>query len=282
MRQTRKPLDSFTGGGYSNTFKQQLDVGMTIDEIVLNTTNINDDQVEEIELVLNGDPIVSVPGSHFKDLHTHLGNATETNKFRIPFKDLSIKTDAGQTLTSLVTISTDNLVLKIKIAAATQAQVTAGSVPAINGYMYLSASKSRLFIPRIKKEYIAIGMTGENNVKTIPTGPAIRRMFFEDGGRIDSLRMKRNNLELIDVTAEDNNADLKYFGLNTITNKFIFAPIQTGFGMLDMLQTANAKLELLPNVSAAGDMAVIMHTLEVAGNPGVDPVAVIKTLATAK
>lgn len=275
MRQTRKALDSFTGGGYSNTFKQVLDVGMTIDQIVLNMTNINDNQVEEIEINLNGDPIVSVPGSHLKELHKHLGKSAETGRFRIPFKDLSIKTDSGQLLTSLVTLPTDNLVLKIKVGTVTAAQTSAGSVPSIAGYSYLSAARQRVFLPRIKKEFIAIGMTGENNVKTIPTGPAIRRMFFEDEGRIESLRIKRDNLEILDVTAADNNADLIDFGLNKVTDKFIFAPVMTGFGMLDMLRTAGTRLEVMPTVSAAGDMAVIMHTLEVAGNPGLDPMAVL-------
>ncbi|MBD3727327.1 MAG: hypothetical protein IE936_09715 [Moraxella osloensis] len=279
MRQVRKKLDSFTGGGYSNTFKQQLDVGMTIDEIVLNVTNIDTAQIEEIEINLNGDPIVSVDGQHLKDLHAHLGKPAETGRFRVPFKDVSLKTDQGQIMTSLVTLPTDNLVLKIKVGAVTSAQSTANAVPSVSGYMFLSAGRPRVFLPRIKREYIAIGMTGENNVKTIPTGPAIRRMFLLDGGRISRLRIKRDNMEILDADKADNEADLKYYGLQPVTGQFVFSPIMTGWGVMDMLKTANSKLELLPTVTEAGDMAVIMHTIEVAGNPGVDPLSVLLTQA---
>lgn len=275
MRQTRKALDSFTGGGFSNTFKQQLDVGMTIDEIVLNTTNINVNQIQLIELILNGDSIVSVDGQHFKDLHAHLKRPAETNRIRVPFKDLSLKTDAGQNLSSLVTMREDNLVLKIVVGAATQAQIDGSLVPSIEGYMYLSAPRKRVLLPRIKQENIAIGITGENNVKTIPTGPAVRRSFFKDNGRIESLRIKRNNMEILDAKKADNAADLKYYGLDTVANQFIFAPVMTGFGLLDMMQTAGSRLEVMPTVSAAGDMSVIMHTLEVFGRPDLDPATVV-------
>jgi len=275
MRQSRKQLDSFNGGGYSNVFTQQLDTGFVYDEIALRLANINIDQVLQIELVLNGDSIVNVDGQHFKDLDAHFGEAAESGILRIPFKDLSLKTDAGQNLSALATEITDNLVLKVRVGAATQAQIDAGSVPGLSGYYFASSYRQRVVLPRIYQENIAIGMSGLNNYKTFETGPAIRRMFFKDNGRIDEFRVRRNNQEIVWVMKADNANDLKRQKLNTVANQFVFSPVMTHFGLTDMLQTAGTKLEFLPTVSAAGDIAVVIHTLENAVNPKASPMAAL-------
>jgi hypothetical protein len=276
MRTVNKKLDSFTGGGYANSFKLQLDTGPTYEEIVLKLENIDIEQVTAVELILNGDSIIAVTGQHFKDLAAHLGEPPEAGKIRIPFRDYSLMTDAGQSLTSLVTLNTDNLVLIVRLAGATSAQVKAGDVPGLSGYAILSAGRAqRVLVPRIYQENIAIGMTGENNVKTMMPGPIIRRAFFEADGRMTNLRLKRSNAEVFDCETVDNDQDLERKGFKKLTGKYIFSPIMTRFGLVDGFQTANSKIEIMPTVDSAGDMAVIMHTLEVAGNPTVDPISLL-------
>lgn len=276
MRTVNKKLDSFTGGGYSNSFKLQLDTGPVYEELVLKLENITVEQVTSIELILNGDSIISVAGRHFKELAAHLKEPSEANKIRIPFRDHSLMTDAGQSLTSLVTLNTDNLVLNVRVSSATAGQVTNGYVPGLSGYAILSPGRAnRTLLPRIYKENIAIGMTGENNVKTMMPGPIIRRAFFEAGGRMTNLRLKRSNSEVFDCTTSDNNDDLARKGFASITGKYIFSPIMSRFGLVDGFQTANSKIEIMPTVHTAGDMSVIMHTLEVAGNPTIDPISVL-------
>lgn len=272
MRSAFKRLDSFNGGGYGNTFKQQLDVGSTYEEIALNLENITVAQIIRVEVILNGDPIVSIDGQHLKDLDTHWGMSPESTTLRIPFRDLSLQTDAGQVLTSLVTEPTDNLVLSVRIDGATQTQIDNNLSPGLSGYAELTASRgARVVLPRIYSENIAIGMTGENNYKTFMTGPAIRRMFFKDGGRMESLRIKRNNYEIYELTKDEQNRKMERHGLHGVSNQFVFCPIQSRFGVLDMLQTEGSKLEIMPTVSAPGDMAVVMHTLEYVANTRQSP-----------
>ena len=273
-RYVTKPLDSFTGGGYSGVFKQIIDAGSTIEEIDLELTNINVDQVHRVEFILNGDAIVSVPGSHFAELRTHLKKAAE-NGIRIPFRDNSLQTDAGQMMTGLPTYATDDLVLAIHVSPATQAQIDNNLVPSIQGYVRLSQPRQRVVIPRIYEDSIAIGITGRNNVKTFVTGPAIRRMFMKDAGRITELEIKVDNKTVFQATPGKILRDLKDFNLEGVANQTVYAPIQTRWGMLDMLETADKKLEIQPTVNAAGDMTVVFHTLESADNPKESPLTAI-------
>lgn len=279
MRAVKKKLDGFVGGGYNNTFSQQLDTGMTFEEITLKLKNVTIEQVTKIDLVLNGDSIVSVPGQHFADLAKHLKQPEETDRLRIPFRDISLATDQGQILGDLVTFATDNLVLKVTIGAATQAQIDGGTVPSLSGYMNLTATPAgmatRQIVPRIYMENIAIGMTGENNVKTFPTGANIRRAFFIDNGRMTNLKIKRSNLEIHDQETADTEADMKRLGFDTVADQFIYAPIMTRFGMVDGLATAGTKLEIMPTVDAPGDMTVIMHVLENAKDARKSPFEVV-------
>ncbi|MDG4812752.1 major capsid protein P2 [Hydrogenovibrio sp. 3SP14C1] len=277
MRNALIQLDGFNGGGYKNTFKQMLDVGSTYEEICLNLENINIDQVERVEVILNGDPIVSVDGQHLKDLDTHTKMPAETGVLRIPFRDLSLQTDAGQSLSSLVTMGTDNLILAVKIAPATQAQIDAGAVPGISGYSELSAPRGeRVVVQRIYQENIAIGATGENNYKTFMTGPGLRRMFFRSAD-MESLRIKIGRKEVFELSKTDQNRKLERYKLAGVTNQYIFAPIMTHWGILDMLDTEGRKLEIMPTVTAPGDIPVVFHTLENAKDPKTSPLRALQT-----
>ncbi|MBE0470985.1 MAG: hypothetical protein IBX55_15940 [Methyloprofundus sp.] len=274
-RNTVRPLDSFTGGGYGGVFKMILDTGSTFEDIDLELTNINISQVHRVELILNGDAIVSVPGLHLVELRTHLKRAAESNVIRIPFRDNSLKTDAGQMLSGLPTYATDDLVLAIHISPATQAQIDGSLTPSIQGYMRLSAPRQRVVMPRIYEDSIAIGITGQNNVKTFVTGPSIRRMFFKDGGRITELEIKQEQKTIFKAKTAKILRDLKDNELEGVSGQTIYAPIQTRWGMLDMLDTAGKRLEIMPTVDAAGDMTVVFHTLESVANPKESPLNAI-------
>lgn len=269
MRQNTKKVDGFSGGGYSNVFTQVMDVGFTYEEIVLKLENLTIAQVTMVELMLNGDAIIAVPGQHFADLAEHFKRTAETDRIRIPFRDMSLMTDQGQILTNLVTLPGDSLVLKVRTGAALSPSQD-GLSPGLGGYMKISSMhhgkvqgiRERKVIPRIVQDQIAAGKSGENNVKTFPTGPQIRRAFFEHGGRMTNLRIKRGNMEVFDAETDDNNADLVQSGFDILANTYIFSPIATRFGIYDGLETAGSKLEIFPTVNAPGDIPVIIHTLE--------------------
>lgn len=277
MRQTTKKLDSFSGGGYGNVFTQVMDVGFTYEELVIKLENIEVSQVTKVELILNGDAHISVPASHFADVREHLKFAAENDRIRINWRDLSLMTDQGQSMTALVTVPGDNLVLKVHVAdRLTSKPDQTELVPGLSGYMKISGSRPvRKVLLRIVEEIAAAGKSGEVNIKTFQTGPQIRRAFFYHGGRMTNLRIKRNNIEIFDSEADDNNADLIQAGLDLVSDVYIFNPLMSGFGVFDGLETAGTKLEVMPTVSAPGDIPVILHTLENVANETASPMAAL-------
>lgn len=279
MRQEYKPTRNFNGSDYGDAFTLDIQGGKTLDQLIIETTNVNDDQMGNAELLLNGTPIVSVAMSHFKDLMSAEGEAAEAGVWRINFKDLALKTDAGQVLSSLATYSDDEIVLTINIGQATQAQTDAGKKPVLKGMGVWSKEKPRVFIPMIKRANISTGVSGENTVGALRQGSSIKRIYFEDNSRITHLRLTRGDSDVLKVTREQYEREYKRYGKKLINGKFIFNPVMTGFGVRDMLKTAGEKVEFYPTLSAGGDMNVIIHDLVVADDPRLDPEAVLYAAA---
>lgn len=281
MRQTKRNINGLSGGGYANAFKVNLDTGATIDEIVLKTENLNIDQVTQVELMLNGSPIVFIEGAHLVKHFAHNGNDAESNKIRIEFRDYEANTDAGQTLSSLVTLNDENLTLIVRTGAATQAQIDGNKVPGLSGYVLQSAARSRRIVrPRIYRTSISANATGEVSHTTFLKGPALKQMYLE-GGNVTRLRVlgaeqPGQTLELFDSTQADNDDDLKRHKKNPVTDTYVFNPVMKGWVMGDAFRTAKyQELDFRPTVSAAGDIPAVFHVLETEGNPRIDPFVAI-------
>jgi len=275
MRQDLRPTRNFNGSDYGDVFSLDLQGGKTLDALIIEATNVNDSQMGNVELLLNGSPIVSVPMSHFKDLMAAEGEDAQAGVWRINFKDESMCTDMAQVMGALATYYDDEIVLNINIGAGTTAQTDAGKKPILKALAKWSASKPRVFIPMIKRANIATGVSGENTVGALRNGSGIKRVYFEDGERITQLRVTRGDSEIMKVTREQYEREYKHVGKTVLANKFIFNPVMTGFGMSDMLKTAGERVEFYPTLSDAGDMNVIIHELVVAENPQVDPVTLL-------
>jgi len=260
MRFITDEMTGFNGGGFSSQWSLNCDVGPTYKEMILRT-NLNNDQITQVLVQLNGDAIYDVSGEELRMLEAYKGRAQEDGVFVIPFSDFSCKTIEGQDLTELVTFAGDNLTLIVKTAAATAAQVTASLVPTLKATAVMGAAKSaRTVIPRMYSNLVQAGASGKNVYKNFNRGPRIRRMHMN--GPVTQLEIMRNRLTRYDVDATDNDYLLARENKVPQSGWFHFDPIKYDFAIADFLQTAGESFEINPYVSAAGDIPVLFETVE--------------------
>ena len=278
MRRTELQLDSFSSVGYGSTAQVPLNVGAIIDGIMIKTTNVDNDQIDQIRLNLSGDHIVDVTGEDLRMLDAHKGFPLANGWFYIPFADDISKSQEGNELNALVTTEKDNLTLQVKIGAR-KSPAQDNLTPTVTGYIIQRGRPmikvngvdqyiERTIVPRIYADYIAAGAAGEVNYKTFNVGPIVKRMHLKstvENATIDNLRIKADGLELFDMSAADNTFELQRAKMVPQSGYYHFNPIKTRLIKSDMFRTGQFRLvEFKPTVSAAGDIRAIFETLEAA------------------
>lgn len=271
MRQVYTDLDTFTGVGYGQTAKIVLETGPTINSIGLEATGIDNDQIEHVELLLNGDSIVNCRGDFFRTLEDFKINTQADGVWLIQFLQERFQTNEGQRSGELVTLDSDKLILKVKIGAATAQQGIDGTVPTLAGYTETTAGqKVRHWVPQILEDRIEIGATGLNRFKTFPRGARIVGMHIVSAD-VEEFKIKVNGFLEHESTPARNNRLLERADFAPQVGFYHFYPVMTGFGILDMFRTAVNKLEFQLSMAAAGDVDVIYQMIEWAGDASVDP-----------
>jgi len=268
MRITTQQLDNVSVPfGGKTTF--HLDTGAVLSEIAL-MTNLNNDQLLQVQAKLGGDVIYDLTGEDLRMLEAYKGNTNATGVFIIPFDDLTGRTEDGQNLTGLVTTAQDNLTITLKVAAATSAQVTAGDAPEIAGFIRQRARKTingqleqRVTVPRKYVLDIDASAAGLNNFSTFSRGPRIQRMHMKSVN-ISGLIIKHNRLERHNMSSTQSNLMLDRFGRKKQVGYLHFDAIASGFNLMDSLQTAGNSFEIKPTVTAAGNIPVLFEVLEAA------------------
>lgn len=273
MRHTNQQLDnvSIVWGGKTTV---PLDTGAVLSDIIL-MTNLNNDQLLQVQIKLGGDVIYDLTGEDLRMLEEYKDKdyALEPlldGVFVIPFDDISGRTEDGQNLSGLVTTAQDNLVLILKVAAKTAQQNTDGDVPEISGFIRQRARKTiggelerRTLLPRKYVLDIDASAAGLNNYTTFSRGPRIQRMHMKSAN-ITNLTLKHNRLERYNMKTTQNDFMLNRFGRNKQAGYVHFDAIATGFNFMDSLQTAGNSFEIKPTVSAAGNIPVLFEVLEAA------------------
>lgn len=261
MRYHRQELNDFSGpSGFSKTKTLHLDTGPVYHEIQL-FTNVNNDQIEQVEIKVNGDAIYDITGQFLRDLEKYKNRYQAAGVFIVPFSDLTARTQDGQHMTGLVTLPGDNITVKVKFAAATSAQTTAGTVPEVTAVAITGDSVPvRELMPRMYRETIDGGKTGKVNFKTFNRGPRIRRLHLI--ADIERLEIKRDRKVRFDLTKVQNNFALRHDGLVPVDGYYHFDPVQTRFMLADSLQTAGESFEINPTLNTAGDFEVVFEVLE--------------------
>lgn len=261
MRHVTEEITGFNGGGFSSQWTLSMDVGPTYKELVL-FTNLNNDQIRQVLIQLNGDPIYDVTGEELRVVEAYKENHQEDGVFVVPFSDFSAKTQEGQDLSELVTLEGDSLTITVKTEAATAQQVTDSLVPTLKAVAVMGESKpARITIPRMYSDLVQAGKAGKNYYKNFNRGPRIRRLHM-GGNTVTALEIKRNKLSRFDLTKAENEFQLKRSEVVPQNGYYHFDPIATKFAKSDFLQTAGTSFEINPTVSTVGDVPVLFETVE--------------------
>lgn len=266
MRFHRQELGDFSGSTvFGGTKTLHLDPGPVYHELHL-FTNVNNNQIEQLVVTVNGDAIYDVDGDFLRKLEAYKGNAQAAGVFVVPFSDFSNQTQDGQKLTGLVTLLGDNITVKVKFADATEAQETAGTVPEVTAIGVLGqAVPVRQLMPRLYRETIDSGKVGKTMYKNFNRGPRIRRMHIMSGD-VERLEIKHNKLVRFDLTSVENSFSLKRSERHPQAGFYHFDPLQTGFAISDMLLTEGNSFEINPTMAVAGDFDVYFETVERVGS----------------
>lgn len=268
MRDVYAPFDDFTGGGFSGRKNTHISTGPFYKEMYVET-NLNNDQLTQVALTIDGDPVIDVTGDHLRMLEAYKGNHQKDGVFVIPFSDFTGRTQDGQDLTGLVTNAGENIVLSIKVGAATQAQLDAGLIPEVKAYGRMGETRldkdgnvlKRELISRMYSDIIEAGSTGKINYSTFQRGPRLRRAHMYNAN-ITDLEVRRDRMPLIELTKDQNDFLLKRNGRTPQDGIFHLDPIQTGFNMTDILKTEGDSFVISPTLSQAGDFSVLFETIE--------------------
>lgn len=271
MRHVEKELDAFNGGspnGYDAKYKLQLDAGVTIKEITLHGTNLNNDQIRKVEVSLNGDTLYSLNGEHLRMIQRYKSEYIEDGKWVIPFADFTGQTQDGQNLTSLVTLPGENVILHVETSTQTTAQQSANAVASIRAEAIYGATQPvRNFIPRLYSDVLSGSRAGENryanfvNQNKTKNHVMIRRAHMNDAN-IAQIEIKRNGQTLFKKTKDDQNYHLKRSGKAPQAGWYHFDPIKTNFLLVDPLVTSASTFEIITTKAVVGDFTVIFDVLE--------------------
>jgi len=268
MRQVTDILDTFSGVGYGQVASLVLPTGPTYNAIGLDMTGVQADQVEFIQLFLNGSQIVNVTGDFFHMSEGFKGKPQADSTWIIQLLRDELRTNEGQRLGELVTLDNDKLVLKVKIGAARAGQ---DGVPTIDGWSETTAAQSRRrFVPKILEDRIEIGAAGLNNFRT-----------FAKGGRILGMHLMTPNVSQFEVWINKllrhrnipnrNQRLLSRQGFIPQNGVYHFVPVASRFGALDAMRTAVNSLEFKLTMSQPGDIDVVYELIESESDPLQDP-----------
>ena len=276
MRSSPRKLVNVPAVGYGKRVDIPLPTGSALEEIVLKLTDVSEAQALGIELLLNGNPVHTTTCKHLKDVHKHNGKTAEAGRYRIGFRNKAANNDVAQMVGILQTLPTDILILRLTIGAATSAQVTAGTVPGLDGYVVESkAAGGRAIIPKVFEQTIDAGGSGDKHWTDFPKGALIQQMYI-DSEYVTNFKVLINGVERFNLSKEDNDANLIVAKKLPLTGMYVFNPVAEGFALADALQTAGAsKLEFVFTTTQACQIPVTFHVLESAAGATADAGAVL-------
>lgn len=265
MRTTRDYIDQ-SGGRleFGKTVQFRIDPGPSIAKLTL-VTNLNNDQIDQVLISLNGEGIFDLTGEQVRSWHSIRGGKAESGVFVIDYRNRRAKTPVGDFLNVLQTQPGDNLVLKIKIADQTSAQQQAGVTPEIRVLAeYAPNSGVRKTLPRVFSTLWPAGAVGRITYNQFQRGPRVRGLHLLNPA-LRQLEIRRDGLTRFQRTAADNVRDLEdsHLPINPESGVFSFLPACDGYFAEDVFQTASSRLEFIYDVDQAGDFPVVIDLVEI-------------------
>lgn len=255
-----KPNNSFSGVSYNSKAQVALSAGPTYNEIHV-FTNLAASQVKLINVVLNGEAIVSVSGANLKTMESYKQNPDGTGVFVIPFTNPNAKNQQGSAFGGLVTLQGEGILLEVEIGEGV------GETPPtieLESVSYQAPAQAvRTYLPRIRTHTLVAGALGSNDFTAFPNSPmvAIKRAYFF--GDVDRVKVERDGFTIFDMKKAWQNFQQKRLKRTPQAGVFVLDPTQYGFEAADAMNTG-AKMSFIFRVelSTAGNVPILVESVE--------------------
>lgn len=230
MLQVLKRLNGFNGVAWGSKASVALPAGPTYTEIHLETS-LTAAQIRRVNVVLNGDTIVTVSGADLVMMEKYKGHHVQAGIFVIPFTNPTAKNQIGANFGGLVTLQGENITLEVETAEGSGAL-------SLSGFAYTTEAQARrVWEPNIKTHIFQANSTGLNDYPSFPGSNQVflRRAYFK--GDLSRLILERDGTTLFDATKGVYEFQQTRVGRVPQGGVFAFDPTLYGYEMADVLNT---------------------------------------------
>lgn len=271
-----RPSTAFEGhsadGGFNGNYTAKLPTGVTYRQLIFKLKNIDIDQIEEVELMLNGDPLVRVSGENLDMIRKSTGAYRSVNDdiLVLPFTDTTQTAMVAQNWSELATGPNENLVLKVRTGARKSGQ--AGLVASFQMWYELGpAREERTRVPRILTDGLPGNKVGSNNYQRLislqraGSQAWIQRIYF-DNPAVNNVKVIAAGRDIFDKTKEMNNFSLLSNGQLPLDDMYMIDSVSEGFGPADSIADAST-IEFELNLDTAGSFEMIAQYVQLLPAP---------------
>lgn len=225
-----RKLEGFNGLAWGQTATLDIDTGSTFHEIILESSTLTDPaKLEKVVLELNGDEIIDLTGTILVMLERYRKRYETSGVYVLYLSDVVNEGQANRNVSSLITFPTDQLTLKVKVAAGS------GAIDLKASAMVSASQEQRIVIPRKYRTNITAGQTNDNTWSKLTRGPAVQRIHFQ--GDLTRLRWKKDDNVVWEREAALNAAYLKRMDRAPQAGYFHFDAIEQDYGFSDLFGT---------------------------------------------
>ena len=196
MRMTVK-LPSLSNVALGSTATLNLPIGRTYDQIRLKLTDLNLDEVQNIELIANGKTFASwKDGAQVKFLNDYYGRpADPAGQLTFHFVRPEMADLTQRRMFALGTADLKTLTLRFDIPATT----VAGTAPVVEAWAVQSEPAPMGVVTKIKRFPFASSVAGIKEIDNLPTGGARIMAIHALKGDIDKSEVEMNSVKVFDA-----------------------------------------------------------------------------------
>lgn len=199
MRMTVK-LPSLSNVALGSTATLSMPIGRTYDQIRLKMTNLNLDELQNVEVLANGKVVQSYKdGAQIKFLNDYYGRpADPAGQLTLHFVRPEMADLTQRRLFGFGTQDLQTFTLRFDIPATT----AAGTAPKVEAWAVQSEPAPAGVITKVKRFPVATSVTGTQELDSIPTGGArIMAVHFTKAG-INKAEVEMNSVKVYDALKE--------------------------------------------------------------------------------
>lgn len=255
MFQIPKKLNSFNGLGWGQAATLDIDTGAVFHEILLQSGTLTPADIEWVTLTLNGDDIIKLKGIDLLMLERYRKRYVTSGLVVLYLSDIMNEGLQARNVSSLVTFPTDQLTLKVDIAAGS------GAIDLKASAQVSASQPERIVIPRKFRQNIQAGQTANNEWTKLQRGPAIQRIHLE--GDVGRVKWKKDGYTAWERDADVNTAMLKRMDRAPQPGYFHFDAIESDFGLADLFGTVvNESLVMEYDIGTPGNLPMIVESIQ--------------------